>query len=352
MIDKMKFNSSNEYKIMAYLGDGENWEETDIEAHKLTHINYAFVHVKDGRIIGNLRKVDLLNEIKNKNPHLKTVISVGGWGADGFSDAALSSESREIFSQSAVEFMIDNNFDGIDIDWEYPCSDQAGITARPEDKVNFTLMLKSLREKLNVLEKKNNKEYILSIAVGAADEIIEDMEMDKIHNYLDFINIMTYDMRGSFTHTTGHHANLYSPEFDPQGISADKAVKKILSYGVPRHKIILGAAFYGRMWKGVEDEGIGLNSLAETTGGHMVNYSDIHKMFIDKNGFKRHWDDASKAAYVFNGSSFISYDDEESLWNKSNYIKENNLAGIMFWEYSLDDTRTLLNSIYNGLVNK
>ncbi|MCM0647462.1 glycoside hydrolase family 18 protein [Clostridium swellfunianum] len=340
---------NKEYKVMAYLTDNTEWQEHDIEADKLTHINYAFAHIREGVVVGNLQKINILNSIKKKNPHLKTVISIGGWSADGFSDAALNDESRKVFADSAIKFMLENNFDGIDLDWEYPCWDQAGIKARPEDKVNFTLMLKSLREKLDLLESKSGNHYILSIAIGAAEEIINDVEMNVIHKYLDFINLMTYDMRGSFTNITGHHTNLFSPTFDSNGISGDKASQKLLSLGVPKEKVILGAAFYSRIWKGVTGEGTGLNQLAESTGGTTCNYKDMLESYLKDDSFKRYWDDSSKAPYLFDGSTFVSYDDEESLTYKANYIRYEDLGGIMFWEYSLDNSGKLLNQIYKVL---
>lgn len=333
-------------RIIAYLHDRERWNEEDIEADKLTHINYAFAKIKDGIVYASLEKIDILNRIKKRNPHLNTLISIGGWSAEGFSDAALTDESREVFSNSAIKFMKENNFDGIDLDWEYPCWDQAGIKARLEDKVNFTLMLKNLREKLDELEKIEGKHYLLTIAIGAAVEIMNDMELEIIHQYLDFINVMTYDMRGSFTHISGHHANLFSPAFEENGISAHKAVSKLIELGIPKDKIIIGAAFYARIWRGVSGEGTGLNQPAQSTGCNTCDYANLLENYIDKNGYKRYWDENSKAPYLFNGSDFISYDDEESLENKCGYVKEHNLGGIMFWEYSLDSSKRLLNKIF------
>lgn len=340
-------NVCNSYSIIAYLSDWEQWDEEDIEAGKLTHINYAFAKVQDGIVTASLKKIQLLNDIKRKNPHIKTVISIGGWGADGFSDAALTDESRKVFADSAIKFMIENNFDGIDIDWEYPCCDLAEIKARPEDKDNFTYLLKLIREKMDDLEKKEGKHYILSIAVGAADEYLENIDVEVIHNYLDFINVMTYDMRGSFTNTTGHHANVLSPKFDADGISADSSIQKLIGRKVPNSKIVLGAAFYGRMWKEVEGGETGLNQMAKTTGCEMCSFSELTDKYINKNNFKRYWDEHSKAPYLFDGNTFISYEDGESLKHKAYYTKDKKLAGIMFWEYSLDKTGELLNVIYD-----
>lgn len=343
----------NEYQIMAYLSDWSDWKKEDIDVSKLTHINYAFGVIVDGKVNGNhLTKVHLLSELKERNPDLKTVLSIGGWGADGFSDAALTEEARNLFSQTAVDFMVANDFDGLDIDWEYPCSGQAGIVAREEDRENFTLMLKNLRDKLDSQGEVDNRNYILTIALGASQKCVEDVEISVIHDYLDFVNIMTYDMRGSFSKVTGHHTNLYSPKEDKEGISGDKTVNMLLLEGVPREKIILGAGFYSRVWEKVKNEGTGYNVEAEITGSLSKDYTSLAKEYINKNGYIRYWDDTAKAPYLFNGSCFVSYEDEESLKHKSEYIINKGIGGIMFWEYSLDKTGSLLNSIFSVLNEK
>lgn len=340
------------HKIVAYLDDGKAWNENDIEVSKITHINYAFGLIKDGKVTGNhLKKIEILNKVKAKNNDLKTIISIGGWGADGFSDAALTKESRDIFSDSALEFMLSNGFDGIDLDWEYPCCDQAGIIARAEDRENFTSMLEMLRNKLDKQGENDNKEYLLTIAMGAGTKYIDDIEMDEVHTYLDFINVMTYDMRGSFTHITGHHANLYSPKGVENNISGDSSVECLIKAGVPKEKITIGTAFYGRAWHKVKNVGSGLNVEAETTGCHMKDYSELLEEYINKNGFKRYWDDEAKAAYLFDGSTFVSYEDEESLEYKAKYVLDKNIGGIMFWEYSLDNSHKLLDMIYSVLYS-
>lgn len=345
-------NDTDKCKIIAYLGDNTGWEENDIKISKLDYINYAFALVSNGKIKGDhLKKLDLLNKLKIKNPNLKTVISIGGWGADGFSDAALTEESRTIFVNSTIEFMKSNNFDGIDLDWEYPCSDQAGIVARSEDKRNFTQLLKLFREKLNYQGELDKKYYVLTIAMGAGQQYVDDVEIDEIHKYLDFINLMTYDMRGSFTDITGHHTNLFSPKGQPSEISGDRAVEILISAGIPVSKIVLGAAFYGRMWECVANTHNGLNVKAETTGCKTRDYSVLVKDYVNKNGFKRFWDENTKSPYLFNGNTFISYDDEESLEYKAQYVINKKLGGFMFWEYFLDNTGKLVDKIYSVISN-
>ena len=341
----------NKYLVAAYLSDNGVWGEEDIEPSKLTHINYAFGLVENGKLgWKHLKKLDCLKKYKEINPELKIVLSIGGWGADGFSDAALTQESRNKFVDSVMEFVVINNFDGVDIDWEYPCNNQAGIKIRKEDRENFTLYLKNFREKLDTQGKKDTKNYILSIAIGAGQRYIDDIEMEKVHPYLNFINVMTYDMRGSYTKITGHHANLFSSKEDAEGISGDKAVNLLLLSGVPNKKIILGSAFYSRCWEKVKNQGTGINVQAETTGCKTIDYSALAAKYINKNGFVRYWDDQSKAPYLFNGSTFISYEDKDSLEYKANYVIDKNIGGLMFWEYPLDNTHELVDTIYSVLV--
>ncbi|OPJ64590.1 glycoside hydrolase family 18 protein [Clostridium oryzae] len=344
-------NKISNYEIMGYLSDAADWKEEDIDAGKLTCINYAFGLIENGKLKGeHLKKLNILNKIKKANTHLKTVLSIGGWGADGFSDAVLNEERREKFVASTMDFVIENDFDGIDIDWEYPCDDQAEIVARDCDKQNYTLYLKLLREKLDEQGKKDGKKYILSAALGAGQKYVDNIEIKQVQKYLDFINLMTYDMRGSFTNITGHHANTYPMEKHPDDRSAAGCIDILINAGVPKEKIIIGAAFYGRMWEGVKSsEGTGLSTEAEASGCVMRDFTTLYDEYIDKNGYKRYWDDIAKASYLFNGSNFVSYEDEISMIYKSEYVKQKGIGGIMFWEYPLDKTGKLLNSIYGVL---
>src|SRR6185295_10100418 len=159
----------------------------------------------------------------------------------------VSAESRLRFATSAVALLREHSLDGIDLDWEYPGQDVAGIKARPEDKQNFTLLLRELREQLDA----SGGRYLLTIA-SADHEYFDHTEMDKLHVYLDWINVMTYDFFNSATPTTGHHAGLYRSRFaaanDRDG---DAAIEQHLAAGIPAEKLVLGAAFYGRAFGAV-----------------------------------------------------------------------------------------------------
>jgi chitinase len=119
--------------------------------------------------------------------------------------------------------------------------------------------------------------------------------------------------------------------------------------GVPREKIVIGAAFYSRVWHQVPDRNHGLHQMAGTTGGYGPDFTTLAAEYINKNGYTRYWDEEARAPYLFNGQSLISYDDEESIHHKCSYVKDQQLAGVMFWEYSCDTTHRLLGAIYNGL---
>jgi chitinase len=174
------------------------------------------------------------------------------------------------------------------------------------------------------------------------------VEINNIPQYLDYINIMTYDFHGGWDSTTSHHTNLYTPAGNPNDISIDKSVQSFLSNGVPADKINIGAAFYAHMWTNVTNANNGLLQ-AGTGSANTPLYTDLVNSYINRNGYTRYWDDSAKAPYLFNGNTFITYDDPTSITNKTSYVKTKGLGGVFFWEYSQDSTGTLLNAMYNGL---
>lgn len=341
--------TAHKYILAGYAVDGVLPEITPVDAARLTHLNVAFGYVKDDRItVAHLKNLGSIAQLKEYNPGLQVILSVGGWGAGGFSEAASTAEGRRKFAESAVEILRSYPFDGIDLDWEYPCYSEAGIQSSPADKQNFTLLLQETREAIDRQGQADGRHYLLTIAAGADQYYIDGTEMDKVQSYLDFIQLMTYDMRGGFQTLTGHHTNLYASTGDLFRISVDASVRLFTNAGVPREKIVIGAAFYSRMWKDVPAVNNGYLQMTPGSGGYGPDYSRLAEEYINRNGFTRYWDDEAKAPYLFDGSTFITYDDEESLACKCSYIQEQNLRGIMFWEYSCDKTGTLLSAMYNG----
>ena len=334
------------YIVTAYAMDHSMPIINESDCRMWTHLNLAFGLVKEGQVsVSHLKHLGRVAAFKTWNPQLKILLSVGGWGAGGFSEAAMTQAGRALFAKSAADIVRELGLDGIDIDWEYPCHGEAGIGCDKADKQHFTLLLQALREALDVLE---GERKLLTVAVGADQYFVDGTEMDKAQAYLDIVQLMTYDMRGGFQILTGHHTCLYNTTGDLFRISTDSSVRMYVNAGVPREKIVIGAAFYGRMWKNVPDVNHGLLQMAGGTGGHGAHYDELEENFLSK-GYVRYWDDEAKAPWLFNGSNFLTYDDEESITHKCVYLKEQGLAGIMYWEHGADKTRRLLCTMYGQL---
>lgn len=336
--------------IIGYVSHSELNELSDTNLSRMTHINIAFGGIQDGVIqTGHMKHMDRIPAYKKAYPELKFILSVGGWSSGGFSEAAATEAGRLKLAESAILALTSYSLDGIDLDWEYPCYGQAGIASSPADKVNFTLLLKSIREALELQGKQDNRHYMLTIAAGADQYYIDGTEMDQVQQYVDYVQLMTYDMRGGFQVLTGHHTNLYTATGDLYRISTDASVRMFCESGVPMNKIVIGAAFYSRIWKGVPDRNNGLHQMAESTGSHGPVFTELCANYIGVNGYTRHWDEEAKAPYLFNGNTFISYDDSESIREKCRYVKEQNLAGLMFWEYKCDESHVLLETMDDEL---
>lgn len=346
-------------KIIGYVAGWGGTHIENIDATKLTHINYAFANVIDNRAVLQMlydaSNIARLNTLKKQNPALKILVSVGGWTWSGnFSDAALTPESRLQFAESIEDMIREHNLDGIDLDWEYPGQVGDGNVYRAEDKQNFTLLLRAVRKKLERMSdeegRKGYDRYQLTIATGANEAFQRNTEMDKVQRYLDFINIMTYDFHGSWTPTTGHHTNLY-PSGNSSGMSSDLGVKNHIEAGVPVEKLVLGVAFYARGWAGVRTDNNGLFQPYETDLPSM-SYADLAANYINKNRYIRYWDDDAKAPFLWNEAEriFYTFDDHESLRHKADYIKQQGLTGAMYWEHSHDVSETLLGVLYEELI--
>ncbi|QNI34960.1 glycoside hydrolase family 18 protein [Alloacidobacterium dinghuense] len=339
--------------IVAYVFPGNSLiQPGDIAARKLTRINFAFALIQNGKISTedpqDAANLATLVSLKKENPGLTVLISVGGWlGSGKFSDMALTRESRGIFTQSVLAFIEQYQFDGLDVDWEYPGSVGAGNKFRPEDKQNYTLILAELRQQFDREEKKLHRRLFLTIAAGASSEFLEHTEMGKVQKYVDTVNLMAYDYYepGSDT-TTGNHAPLFADPLDPKKISADRSVEEYEQAGVPAAKIVLGVPFYGHVWGQVPDRNHGLFQQGKPVPNAFADYKNISTNMLS-NGFSRYWDAAASVPYLYNAAQqiFVSYEDPESLALKCKYVNDHQLGGIMFWEYESDPSGKLLDAI-------
>jgi len=298
-----------------------DFQVADIPAAKLTHVNYAFANLdaetgacKLGDIWSDDANFRYLGNLKQAYPHLKVLISVGGWTwSGGFSDAALTDASRRHLVESCID--------------------------------RFLL----------------GRYYLLTIAAPAGAETYGNIELAAISRHLDWLNLMAYDFHGSWDKVTGFLAPLYASTADPAGDDPDPglnvhaAVRAYLAAGVPADKLVLGVPFYGRGWAGVPDVDQGLYQPVThlprgTWEQGAFDYKDLARNYVDVNGYTRYWHDEAKTPWLYNPETqvFITYDDPESLALKAAYVDEWNLGGVVFWELSADDG-SLLDTLYAGL---
>ncbi len=342
------------YRLVAYVHGGTPEALAQIGAETLTHVNYAFANVTPGgRVVledpEDTARLAALTGLRQSNPDLRVLVSVGGWSwSDHFSDAALTEASRERFAQSAVAVVRAHGLDGIDIDWEYPGQRGEDNTFRPEDRESFTLLLAAVRAALDAAGAEDGRQrdpYQLTIAAATNDVYLDHTEMAKVQRYLDFVNLMTYDFSGAWSARTGHHANLRPSAATPGAPSASEAVERFVDAGVPPEKIVVGAAFYGRGWTGVAPEA---NGLGQPYTGESVSYgyADLVDRFVDRNGYHRVWDAEALAPTLWNAETrtFISYEDETSIAAKAEYVRDRGLGGLMWWQHLHDPDERLLDA--------
>ncbi|HLO03187.1 MAG TPA: glycosyl hydrolase family 18 protein [Symbiobacteriaceae bacterium] len=341
---------------------------SDIDGSKITHLNYAFADIGDdlklkvGDPSADVEKAfpgdsasdpykgnfNQLRKLKQTYPHLKSVISVGGYTwSQKFSDMTLTDARRTAFANSVVDFLVKYGFDGVDFDWEYPVAGGApGNVRRPIDSRNFTALLQTVRQRLDAQGVKDGKRYELSIAGGASDTYLENTPLAEVAPYLDYVQIMAYDFGGPWEKVTGFNAPLQPAV--TKGASVAKIVENYLSKGVPASKLVLGVPFYGYEFRQTKGSNNGLFQ-PYTGPGISRPYGVVEKDLLGKWGFERHWHAKSQVPYLWNGASFVSYDDPQSMALKAGYVKQKGLAGAMIWEISQDPSEALLQQLYSEL---
>ncbi|WP_304943097.1 glycosyl hydrolase family 18 protein [Vallitalea guaymasensis] len=419
----------------AYAGHNQ-YAPSDIPWDKVTHINYAFADIKNGEIacfdewaakgiafgepwdspykgcLGQFKK------LKQQHPNTNILISVGGWSRSAeFHNVAATQASREKFALSVVDFLREWNFDGVDIDWEYPTFYRAGDTvdnpndlgtpyATPDEKQTFTLLLQQLRTTLDQAGAADGKYYYVTTAVGCGKDKIDQTEPNLYAQYVDFINVMTYDMHGAWEGITGHQSpmyfdtnaeNAYRSYFqtlytDPAEVEANvelaknytvhEAMEYLKTFGIPADKLVLGSPFYSRGWAKVQNNGPistlpGLYATCSGTnhtgtygahgiwdGGRYAGNNPYYNMISKEqdNSFQKYRDPVSKVPYLYSESKgeMYTYEDAVSLQEKIDYVINNNYGGIIFWELTGDyvaatgtnkgGTGELVNLLYNGLL--
>lgn len=331
--------------ISYYSGSLEGLD--NIDPLKMTHIIYCFGHLSGNNFhIGSAKDTLMIQKmvgLKKKNPDLKVLLSLGGWGGcETCSDAFGTKKGRNEFASSVKKMNDFMGTDGIDLDWEYPTiPGPPGHKYSPADKENFTSLVKQLRNTLGA-------RHTITFAAGGFQKFLdESVDWKNVMKYVDYVNLMTYDLVHGYSTKTGHHTPLYStPE---QKESTDNCVQDLIRKGVDRKKLIVGAAFYARTWENVADVNNG--RYQEGKFKSFIAFKDFEKSL---SGFETYWDDVAKSPYAYNSSEkiYATFDNQKSIAIKSKYVMDQDLGGIMFWELSLDKNTAdgLLNTINNTMA--
>ena len=354
----------------------------ELPGDRLTHVIYAFARIgADGRLAlgdvcldlgecegrsgqggvgpgGNFAQLRIL---KQRHPHLRLLIAVGGWTGSGrFSDVALTAESRRAFAESALDVVIRGHrglFDGIDVDWEYPVGGGLqGNAARPEDRRNFTLLLEELRRQLDAQGAREGRRYLLTAATAAGPSHVANLELDRVAALLDWFNVMTYDYHAG-SRETHFNEPLYAAAGDPTPqLNVDATVRLYLDRGVPARKIVLGVPFYGRSYGRVPRTNRGLFQAAggpapREWGAGELDFDTLLRKRPEANGFRRHWEPIARVPWLYNDSTgtWITYDDVQSIGQKADYAHARGLLGVMAWELGGDDDGRLVRTIHARL---
>ncbi|MFF3690242.1 glycosyl hydrolase family 18 protein [Streptomyces sp. NPDC002187] len=332
-----------------------------------------------GKLRGNFNQ---LKKLKAKHPHLKVVISLGGWTfSKYFSDVAATDASRKKFVKSCIDIYIKGDlpvyngaggpgaaagiFDGIDLDWEWPGSPDGhpGNHWSTADKANNTALIAEFRKQLDEL----GGEHKLLTAFTPADpkKIDAGWDLSKIFDSMDYANVQGYDFHGAGSdnswepNRTGHQANLYPDAQSPYAsdFSVDGAVQKYLAAGVPPRKLTIGFPFYGRGWKevaagGVNGEWQSANGAAPGQFQEEAGTRGYQNLVTTVPNMTVHHDTQSVAAYGYQGANgqWWSFDDTWSIGQKAAYIKSKGLLGAMVWEMSGDTpSGSLMGALDSGL---
>jgi len=340
---------------------------SQIPADTITHLFYAFATIKDGQCVvqpGAAADFTALAALKRQHPHLRTSISIGGWGAGGFSDAALTHASRERFVDNCLETFFTQyrgSFDGVDLDWEFPVSGgPTEITDRPGDKQNMTLLSLEFRHELDELGRQRGAHYQLTAALptgrlqtdGPYDPAAS-FDLRALSHILDFINLMTYDMGTGFSSVATFNAPMDEVAQDPLGQpmrhwnNVTNAVEYYRLHGVAANRLVLGVPFYGRGFV-VQQAGADNGLYQPYTSTFEVGaWKDIQPLLTDP-AWKEYWHPVAQSPWLYNAAErkFASFETPESIGIRAEFAKQSGLLGTFMWELSEDDAaHSLLNAM-------
>jgi len=317
--------------IYSFAGlDSSTWEIKSLDTWMDLKENYG------------LAGFEKATNLKRNRPKLKVTLAIGGWneGSPKYSTMAADPEKRASFIASAVIFLKKYNFDGLDLDWEYP-GKRGG---KPEDKENFIHLVKELKEAFTP------ENLLLTTAIGAAPDTIDvAYDVPNMYKYLDYVHIMCYDYHGKWDKRTGHNAPLFprpDESIKDQSLNVEYTLKYLLDKGAIPSKTVLGVPLYGRAFTLMNANNNGMGAAAKTTSFQgpytredgFMGYNEICEEATNLEApWEEVFDKDHQAPYMYRGDSWISYDDELSLKIKAEYAYDQGLAGVMTWSIDTDD---------------
>jgi chitinase len=329
-----------------------------IPAERLTHLFYAFAHIEDGRCAvapDAPAHFAAMAALKREHARLRTLISIGGWEADGFSDAARSGASRRRFVSSCLAMFFDpalQAFDGVDIDWEFPVyGGPPTIRARAQDRRNLTLLVREFRRQLDMIGKTRGQSFLLTAALPAgrlqssgAYDPARSFDLEALAGTVDFINLMTYDMGTDFAGVASFNAPLREDQDDPVDAevrrwnSVEGGIAYYTQHGVPARKLVLGVPFYGRGFKVMADAHAGLYQRYSAVFDP-GDWRSIKERLLADPSWQRHWHPVAQTPWLFHPADhvFVSYEDPDSIGIRARLAKDSGLRGVFAWEIAGDD---------------
>jgi GH18 family chitinase len=323
------------------------WPE-QIPTGVYTHINFAFAAIDPVTFEvrpGDSRDLDLLmrvTQLKTLDPDLKVMIALGGWTFNDpgptqttFSDIARSKDNQQKFFKSLISFLSTHNLDGVDLDWEYPVA--ADRSGRSEDYANFPTFLANLKSALDSSGGRNE----LSITLPASYWYLQNFDIVKLANHVDFFNIMSYDLHGKWdlgNKWTGAYLNAHTNLTE-----VNKALELLWRNNIDSSKVVMGLAFYARAYT-LADAACVEPGCIFTSGANMGSCSrevgillnnEIDQIVADRGLTATFYDDAAVEVLHWD-NQWLSYDDAKTLELKVQYARGSCLGGVMVWAISHD----------------
>ncbi|GHD62341.1 glycoside hydrolase family 18 protein [Jeongeupia chitinilytica] len=345
--------------------DGRHWRAEDIDGKSITQLNIAFGALRNGGEVyvpatepstgadGKPAPVfktlwQEVAKLQRRHPRLKVNLSIGGYGADGFSQMAMTAEGRKRFVDSAVALVERHKLSGLGIEWQYPVGPDWGqpIGSDPKDRDTYPLLIEETRAALDALSAKTQRRYQLTSAVPAGPWFAQKNDLARVARSVDYFTVTAYGAYGSWSATTGHFSNLFQRPDDPAygGWSSDQAMRTYTDAGIAPSKLLMGVPFYGPVWTGVGSAGNGLFQKFKAAAAD-VSWSEIKANYLNQPGYVRYWDNVARSPWLYNGDTVVSYEDPHSLREKVRYLKAQRLGGLTVWEYAHDPQRELLGAI-------